>query len=269
MTGKMIIIGFMLLCPLLTTAGQAAPGIYEEIRQRGEIRVGISKNYPPLNFKGTEGVEIEIARKLGEFLGVRLQLIPLEVKDYLTAMNSRQVDVLICGFSRNIDRAREIWFSVPYLTMTPAVLARTTVLPQTKFGDTFEQNPLKTIWDLKRLNAFSFAVKKGSVYENLIKYEFPQMTYQTVESNEEGLALLEQGTVNGFVHDSLFLKYLYQRSAGLRSTCTLLQGGSRAEVVCVGLPFGDVVLQNQVNVLLRELMRQGHIRNWLKVYSEK
>lgn len=247
-----------------------APGVYEEIQKRGEIRIGISRNYPPLNFNaGKEGVEIEMARKLGEFLGVSVKLVPLEVKDYLAAMKNREVDIIIGGFSRNIERAREIWFSVPYLSITPAVLAQTRVLPQTKFGDVFEQNPLRTLWDLKRLNSFTFAVKKGSVYENLLKFEFPQMACRMVHSNDEGLALLERGEVNGFVHDSLYLKYIYQHSAGLRSTCTLLQGGPRAEVLCVGLPFGDIILQNQVNTLVRELTRQGHVKNWLKIYGDK
>jgi polar amino acid transport system substrate-binding protein len=254
-----------------TTAAEFQAGeAYRDIMKRKTLRVGISMDYPPLNFNaGEKGVEIELARGLGEFMGVQVRLVPLPVERYAAALERREVDVVIAGFSRNLARAKTVWFSEPYLSVTPAVLADSRSIPQTSYGAEFEQAPLRTLWDLKRLTDFRFAVKKGSVYEELLKTEFPDMTRVQIASNEEGMDLLKKGAVNGFVHDSLYLEYLYGTSAKLRNSYVLLAGGTRIEKICVGLPFGDTVLKQQVDTFIQEILRLGRIEEWLTRYSVK
>ncbi len=243
---------------------------YRKIIERGEIRIGISKHYPPLNFEaGKSGVEIEMAKELGKFLGVRTTTVPLRLTDYLSAIESGKVDIVMAGLSRNMERAKKIWFSEPYISMTPGVLANRRRLPQTRFGDKFEQNPIRTIWDLKNISGFKFALKKRSAYEHLLAREFPDVQKIIVSTNEEGLQALKSGSAHGFVHDSLFLQYLYSHSSEYRGNYILLQGGNRHEKICVGLPFGDPVLKNQIDVFIMELIRQGRIDEWLEYYNSK
>ncbi len=264
----------LLITLLAIAASQAAdirPGdVYRDIMQSKTLRVGISMDYPPLNFNaGEKGAEIEMARALGEFMGVQVRMVPLPVERYAAALEQREVDLVIAGFSRNLARARSVWFSEPYLSVTPAVLADNRSIPRTSYGSEFEQVSISTIWDLKRLTDFRFAVKKGSAYEELLKTEFPSMTRVPVASNDEGMDLLKNGAVNGFVHDSLFLEYLYSTSAKLRNSNILLAGGSRLEKICVGLPFGDTVLKQQVDTFIQEILRLGLIEQWLAKYSAK
>lgn len=255
---------------LLLPLEAADADVYGKIISRGELRIGVSLHYPPLNFDGgKEGVEVMMARKLGEFLGVKVSLVSLNVSEYVTALEKNQVDMVIAGFSRNLQRGRTVWFSDPYLTVTPGVLVNNRALPQRRFGDEFEQNPINTIWDLKNLSRFTFAVKKGSSYEMLLNEQFPSMTITLIEKNEEGVALLEKGKVDAFVHDSLYLQYLYNTSAQFRGSFRLLQGGKQTEAICIGLPFGDTVLKNQVNLFIAELIRQGLIDEWLNTYNSR
>lgn len=244
--------------------------IYQSIIQRGEIRIGISEHYPPLNFNaGRSGVEIEMAKELGKFLGVRTTTVPLSLTDYISAIETGKVDVVMAGLSRNMERAKKIWFSESYISMTPGVLANRHRLPQTRFGDKFEQNPIRTIWDLKNISGFKFAVKKKSSYEHLLDREFPDVQKIIVSTNDEGLKALKSGDAHGFVHDSLFLQYLYTNSSGLRGSYILLQGGSKHEKICAGLPFGDTILKNQMDTFILELTRQGRIDEWLEYYNKK
>lgn len=268
------ITGALVITVVALTAPQAAdirPGdAYRDIMQSKTLRIGISTDYPPLNFNaGENGVEIEMARALGEFMGVQVRMVPLPVERYAAALEQREVDLVIAGFSRNLARAKRVWFSEPYLSVTPAVLADNRSVPRTSYGSEFEQAPMRTIWDLKRLTDFRFAVKKGSAYEEFLAAEFPSMTRVTVASNEEGMNLLKNGAVNGFVHDSIYLEYLYGTSAKLRNSYILLAGGSRLEKICVGLPFGDTVLKQQVDTFIQEILRLGLIDRWLTEYSMK
>ena len=256
---------------LLAAAAALQPGeAYRDIIQKKALRVAVSMDYPPLNFNaGEKGVEVEMARGLGAFLGVEVRLVPLPVGRFTAALEQREVDAVIAGYSRSLARAKTVWFSEPYLSVTPAVLADSRSIPQTSYGAEFEQPPIRTIWDLKRLTDFRFAVKKGSAYEDLLAAEFPDMARVVVSSNEEGMDLLRKGAVNGFVHDSLFLEYLYGTSAKLRSTYVLLSGGPRIEKICVGLPFGDTVLKQQVDTFIQETLRLGRVEEWLARYSVK
>lgn len=244
--------------------------VYRSIIKRGEIRIGISKHYPPLNFhSGKKGVEVKMAEELGTFLGVRTTTVPLVLTDYISAIESGRVDIVMAGLSRNMERAKKIWFSEPYISMTPGVLANRRRLPQTRFGDKFEQNPIRTIWDLKNISGFKFAVKKRSAYETLLAREFPDVQTVTVSSNSEGLKALKSGAAHGFVHDSLYLQYLYSHSSEYRGSYILLQGGNRHEKICVGLPFGDTVLKNQIDIFILELIRLGRIDEWLEYFNTK
>ncbi len=178
--------------------------VYSSIIKEKMVRVGISKDYPPLNFNGgAGGAEMEMIRRFGEFLGVRVALVPLEVEEYAAAIQARRVDMVIAGFSRNLERGRAIWFSQPYISVTPGVLADSRSIPQTRFGEQFEQAPLSSIWDLTRLPNFRFAVKKGSSYQHLLETTFPDMRRVIVVCDGEGLDLLRREAVDGFVHDSL------------------------------------------------------------------
>ncbi len=242
--------------------------VYRLIMNRKEIRIGISRNYPPLNFEsGTRGLEIDMIQKLQDFLGVKARLVPLELQQYIPSLKSGKVDIIVAGYSRNMRRGKEIWFSEPYLTVTPGVLVNKQVLPQTDFGEEFEKAPVKTLWDLKRINQFKIAVKAGSTYELLLKELFPNMIRTEITTNEEGLELLDNGQVQGFVHDSIYLNYLYSNNIRLRNSYQLLKGGRLTGQLCIGLPFGDSIFKNQINLFILELKRLGIISGWLKNYN--
>jgi len=251
------------------TARSGGAQVYQKIIKSGEVTIGISKHYPPLNFDaGRKGVDIELARELGKFLGAKVRLVPLEVTDYVPSLTNGKIDVLMAGLSRNLPRGKKIWFSEPYITLTPAVLAGKRSLPQTKYGEEFEEAPIKTLWDLERLSRFKYAVKKGSSYEDLLKQKMPGAPVVYYKTNEEGLTLLEKGKVDGLVHDSLYLQHLYNTGSKFRSQYTLLQGGNQVEKICLGLPFGDIILKNQVDIFVLELLRLGVIEVWLEKYME-
>jgi ABC-type amino acid transport substrate-binding protein len=242
---------------------------YKSITTNKILKVGISKHYPPLNFKsGSRGLEINMAKKLGKFLNVKVKFIPLPVSEYINALKTNKVDILISGLSRNLKRANFLWFSTPYITITPAVLVRKNILPQTKFGDEFEKAPIKTLWNLRQSSRFKLAVKKGSSYIQILNDKFPSMKQIIVKTNKEGLNKLLKGRVDGFIHDSLFLDYMYRNNIKLRNKYKLLQGGNLVEKICIGLPFGDSILKNQIDLFILEIIRQGYIDEWLKNYRK-
>jgi polar amino acid transport system substrate-binding protein len=265
-----IIIFVGVLSGVAFSSGADAADVYGKIMKKKEIRIGVSLHYPPLNFNGGEkGVEMMMARRLGNFFGVKVVLVPLSVSEYVEAIIKGRVDVVIAGFSRNLERGAKIWFSDPYFTVSPGVLVNARILPERSFGDEFEESPVSTIWDLKMLTRLTLAVKKGSAYETLLKENFQEMARVVVSSNEEGIEALEKGKVDGFVHDSLFLQYLYSTNARFHGSYRLLQGGRQKEYLCIGLPFGDTILKNQIDLFVAELARLGLVDDWMNSFGVK
>jgi len=237
---------------------------FQEIKKKGVIIIGISKKYPPLNFSNnSKGVEIKLSKELGEFLQVKVRFVKLDVSEYIPAILSGRVNIVIAALSQNLSRGQKIWFSKSYLSLTPGVLIRKKLLPQQNFSENFEQPPVETLWDLKRLQRFSFAVKEGSSYEYLLKNEFPSTKRVLVKTNQQGLKLLKNGKVDAFIHDSLYMQYLYEHTSSLQSRYKLLKGGSREEKISIGLPFGNIILKNQIDFFISEIKRLKKIQKWL------
>ncbi|MDH5719551.1 MAG: transporter substrate-binding domain-containing protein [Spirochaetia bacterium] len=263
--------GLWLLFILATFAldGQIKESRYFQILKNQKIRIGMSVDYPPLKFEKEGkniGIEIDMASSLAEFLGVNTEIVPLSVKEYTSAIETNKVDVILGGMSRNLERGKKIWFSEPYLSITPAVFVNKRRLPKTKFGEEFEEIPYKTIWDIKKLAAFTFAVKEGSAYQSLIRSEFDKHKVIVVNSNKEGFEAVFSGSAHGFIHDSLFLEYTIKKNSQWKNGYAILKGGKRTEKICAGIPFGDTILKNQIDLWINEIIRKKEIDKWFLKY---
>ena len=264
----------LITCLLFTSTNVMVSGDdsnYYRIQQSKVITVGISMDYPPLHlhkethqktkaYNGRhKGIEIDMAESLGKFLGVKVKFKLLKITEYTRSIEQNKVDIVMAGMSRNLQRAKDIWFSNPYLTLTPAVIIQTDKLPQTQYGEYFEEDPFSTIWDLKRLSIVNLSVKQGSTHQSMLKKDFSNAKVTIVKNNAEGLKTLFEGKVSGFVHDSLYLQYLFNQNPSWKNRYTILKGGTRQEFICVGLPFGDTVLLQQVNTWISEMKRTGDL----------
>ncbi len=256
---------------VVSMAQSPQSSIYQQIKDKGEIVIGVGQGFPPLSFdrKGKfTGIEAEIAEQLAGFFQVKSRFVKVGVRDFIDALKSRKVDVVIAGVSRSIERGRHVWFSQPYLQITPAVLIDKRVLPQTQFGEVFETRQIQTIWDLKTLPEFTFVTKKGTTHERLLKKYFPEKSLILTDTDAQARQKLFDRKANGFVQDSIWLKYQFRTNKALKNNYALLSGGSRTEALCIAMPFGAYVLKNQVDLFIAEAKRQGTIAGLVRKYAK-
>lgn len=247
-----------------------ADSIYNKIYREHKIVIGISKSYPPLNIinpEGRIGVEIKMIESLSEFMDVKIELLPLDVSEYVAAIQNGKVDMVIAGMSRSMERSKKIWFSRPYLTIHPAGLVDNRILRKTEFGEDIQSQPVTDLWELKKYNNVEFGIKTGSIYSDLVKNEFSGAAIVNFNNNEEGINLLYDFKINVLIHDSLYLEYLVRKNPALGKSFTLLKANQLDEYLCIGLPFGDSILKNQVDTWLDELIRTKKIKEWVEKFS--
>ena len=100
-TAILLILGLSLCVP---AQGVAAPrdSVIEKVMQRGTLRVGFS-SFVPWAMQDKEGkyigFEIDVAQRLADDLGVKLQLVPTNWDGIIPALLSGKFDVIIGSMS--------------------------------------------------------------------------------------------------------------------------------------------------------------------------
>lgn len=93
----------------------------QAIIDRGVLRVGVKQDVPNFGFKNPdtgefEGMEIEIARKIADELGVDIEFTPVTAQTRGPLLDNGQVDMVIATFTITEERKLLYNFTTPYYT---------------------------------------------------------------------------------------------------------------------------------------------------------
>ncbi len=106
------------LCLTFTALAQAGEkSAIQEVTERGVLRVGFSSFVPwaMQNKAGAfVGFEIDVATRLANDLGVKLQLVPTKWAGIIPALLTGKFDMIVGGLSVTPERLLKVNFTVPY-----------------------------------------------------------------------------------------------------------------------------------------------------------
>ena len=122
-----LLIGVMALTLVLGLAGFALAGklqqqlaaesTLEQILKRGTMRVGMD-TFVPWAMKDKTGkfvgFEIDVARRLAEDMGVKVEFVPTKWAGIIPALLTGKFDVVIGGMGIRPKRALKVNFTIPY-----------------------------------------------------------------------------------------------------------------------------------------------------------
>ncbi|TYQ25496.1 transporter substrate-binding domain-containing protein [Pseudanabaena sp. UWO310] len=159
----------------------------DKIQKRGKLIVGVKDNLPPLGFRDRSGnlvgLEIEMARELAKELNFQVELLPLNNRDRLTALQNNQVDLAIAQITVTTNRSRLVDFSLPYYIDSTIVIAKRGTNSQELY------QPL------------AIGVIKNSAAIAAIQSQFPKAAIIGTSSYADGLAALQADKIKAFVGD--------------------------------------------------------------------
>ncbi|KRW93712.1 transporter substrate-binding domain-containing protein [Paracoccus sp. MKU1] len=97
----------------------------DAIKNAGTVRVGMLVDFPPFGIQDAsgkpDGYDADVAKALGEFLGVQAQIVPVTGPNRIPYLLSGQVDVLVASLGITEERAEKVDFSKPYAGISIAV----------------------------------------------------------------------------------------------------------------------------------------------------
>lgn len=227
----------------------------EKIKEKGEIIVATSPDYPPYEFKIMEdgkekivGFDIDIAREIADDMGVKLRILEQNFDGLLVGLNAGNSDIVMAGMSPDEKRKKAVDFSDIYYKATQGIL----VLDKNK----------EDITTLESLSGKKIGVQKGSIQESLAKEQLPDAKLVSLtkvpniilelKTGNIDAAIIEVPVAQGYVnnHDDLALASV---------TIDDETGGS-----AIAIKKGNTSLVDSINDTLKRLEEEGLVDKFVQ-----
>ncbi len=178
---KTQVLGYSVPNPMTLNPGQK---MLDRIHQRRLIRVGILEDHLPFSYynhvKQLVGFDVELIHRLADDLDVGIEFVPYESEYLLQELEDDHFDIAVSGITANprLLAASQILYSVSYLDTNFAF-----VVPdhrRTEFSDAGKISALENI---------RVGVIKDSVFADRIKYHFPNLQIDELDTESEFFAI--------------------------------------------------------------------------------
>ena len=170
----------------------AADESVENIKSKGTLVVGTSADFPPYEFHATidgkdniVGMDISIAEKIAEDLGVELEVQDIGFDSLLPALEVGKVDIIVAGMSATNERRESVDFSDVYYIGGQNIVVRPSDNEiYTSKGD---------------LNAKKIGVQTGSIQESLAKDQMPESSIMSLSKITDLILALKTNKIEAII----------------------------------------------------------------------
>lgn len=260
------IIALVLVCVMALTfvacgqpqqsAGTKTDGDLSYIQGKGEMIVGIT-DFEPMDYMDNgdwTGFDAELARLVGEKLGVKVkfQEIKWEMKE--TELSSKTIDCIWNGLTWDEERAQNMAMSDKYMKNHQVVVTKA-------------ENKEKYS-NIENFKSASVAAESGSAGEDFIKESLKDSKYIEKDAQIDVLTELLAGTVDAGVIDYVMAYYLINKPGSSFSSLAINDDAIKTEDEFYAIAFrkGSDAAE-AVNKALKELKDEGKIEELAKKYS--
>lgn len=198
-----LLIGPLLAAGALTVSAAAADAsTMEDIMSRGELRVAVQTQGPPVSFvdKNGErtGLAVEIVKMMAKDMGVDVDFQDYDWKGLIPALLSGKVDMIAADMTPTPERATQLLFTDPVFFTANIAFAK-------------KDKPFKSWKDLNK-SGVSIGATQASTYAAAARDFIPKATLkeyaggtaataQAVAAGRVDAGVTDTGTVKGFLEE--------------------------------------------------------------------
>lgn len=243
------------------TAGQANTGdaVYDQIIADGELVVGLSADYAPYEFHANidnedkiVGFDISIAQKIADDMGVDLRIQELGFDALLGALTTGQIDMIISGMSPTPERAEQVDFSEPYMTVLQRVIVRAD--QEDRFHSTGD------------FQGVAVGAQKQTTQEELVQKELTGAVLTSLQKVPDLITNLNTGQVDAVVLEGPVADAYVQSSDSLSFADVEFENGSKDTAVAV--PKGASALLESVNNSIETIQEENLLEEYQREANE-
>ncbi|SDQ88628.1 transporter substrate-binding domain-containing protein [Paraburkholderia tuberum] len=225
-------------CTKVATPGQSAaasPSTLQAVLQRGTLRVGDCLTFAPFGFYNKDGqpdgYDVDLAKELAKQMGVKLEVVNTTSANRIPNLQTSKVDVVFCNFTRNLERAKVIEFTTPYVVASEALLVRKN----------------SGVQSIKDMGGRTIATVKGSTNGDEVRSLNIPIKIQEYDSSQAAILAVKQGQADAMIEDNNFLAYQAKLDPELAVTNEALVP---LEYNAFGVKAGDQEWLNYLNLFL-------------------
>jgi len=231
---------------LMATPGFAGK-VLDRIVERGEIRVGMSGNQPPMNLKSKSGAligfEVDLVTVLAASMGVEPKLVGKPFPELLPALASGELDIVVSGVTITPKRNTQFAFVGPYMVTGKSILTKSKSLAKADEADDINDEDL-------RLGAL-----EGSTSARFVQLLLPKATLVQTRDYDAAVKMLMDDKIDAIVADMEMCLITAMRypDAGL----VTLDAPLTLEPIGIAVPPNDALLVNLIENYLGALTSTG------------
>ncbi|HEM5079704.1 TPA: transporter substrate-binding domain-containing protein [Streptococcus suis] len=260
MMKKYIMTGLVLLATMTLSAcsGNATQEdtSLKDVQEKGKLIVALNPEFPPFEFRtlvdGKDtivGADIELAKAIGQELGVEVEFSAMSFDNVLNNVQSGQSDIAISGISATEERAKVYDFSIPYYTSTNKVIINKEDLAQyTSLDSLAEEN---------------IGAQKGSIQEQIVKEQLPSSTVIALASNGELINQLKSQKLGAVIFEEPIAKAYVAKNDDLVILDTEIKS-SYSDAYAIALPKGSTALKEKVDSVITKLVESGQMDQFVQ-----
>ncbi|SAO26286.1 extracellular glutamine-binding protein [Staphylococcus aureus] len=227
---------------------------WEKIKERGELRVGLSADYAPMEFEHTvngkteyAGVDIDLAKKIAKDNNLKLKIVNMSFDSLLGALKTGKIDIIISGMTSTPERKKQVDFSDSYMMTKNIMLVKKDKVNEYK--------------DIKDFNNKKVGAQKGTEQEKIAQTEIENASITSLSRLPDVILALKSGKVEGAVVEKPVTEAYLKQNPKLGISNVKFNEEEKDTVIAV--PKDSPKLLSQINKTIKEVKDKGLIDKYM------
>ncbi|HDF4587197.1 TPA: ABC transporter permease subunit [Staphylococcus aureus] len=227
---------------------------WEKIKERGELRVGLSADYAPMEFEHTvngkteyAGVDIDLAKKIAKDNNLKLKIVNMSFDSLLGVLKTGKIDIIISGMTSTPERKKQVDFSDSYMMTKNIMLVKKDKVNEYK--------------DIKDFNNKKVGAQKGTEQEKIAQTEIENASITSLSRLPDVILALKSGKVEGAVVEKPVAEAYLKQNPKLGISNVKFNEEEKDTVIAV--PKDSPKLLSQINKTIKEVKDKGLIDKYM------
>lgn len=240
---------------LLGLPASASARTLDEIVASKKIVIGVNPTLPPLGIfndkNEIDGFDVEIARKLGELLGVKTEIVQVGSPDRIPFVSSGKIDAVLGAMTITAERQKVIDFTVPLHTEVLGVL-------------TTKAKPYKDWMELNDPSVKLVEVR-GATPVKLVQEKLPKAQLLLLDNYPDAVRAIAQGRADAMID---VMDFMTEHTAKHKIDWRIVEAPIDVYFCAIGVQKGNDALREKLSGAIKEMHRNGYVdERWKKWFG--